>query len=131
VTGRIWCAQEKKVELRDAATLAVIADHAKITSVVGSSLADSNPSIHLESGALMLHTSDDRDVFVDAALTVRPRGKSAGDWFHLEPRSARSTAQRPESANVYAALVGKPPVLVGTDTKTLRELYRYDGTFTK
>jgi hypothetical protein len=133
IPGRIWCARDTKVELRDASTLAVVADDATITKALGAPLSDWSSWVDLRTGELFVHTKDDRDVAISDKLQTRPRNRDKADdgWLVLEQRSPRSSAKAPESGGVHAAFVGKPPVLVGTDVKTLREIYRYDGTLTK
>jgi hypothetical protein len=130
IDNRIWCAQQRKVELRDATTLAVVADDKKIAAALGSPIADWDAWADLQSGELLVHTEDGSDVAIAPTLATRRRNRGAADegWLVLDSRGPRSTAKRPESFGVFAAIAGKPPVVVGTDVKTMREVYRYDGT---
>jgi hypothetical protein len=130
IPGRIWCVTDKSVELRDASTLAVVADHAKIVAALGAEPVDHSRYIHPDSGEILLQTGDRRDTWIDATMKTRPYDKKPDGSIVLDHARPRSTP-KPESGGVFAALVGSPPVLVGTDTRSLREVWRYDGSIAK
>ena len=137
--SRIWCAQEDesgtglppKYELRDSATLAVVADDARIVAALGGKPSNWNPSIDTESGDLYVHAADNRDLALSVDLKTVARRPLRGDVVDhlLDVRRVRSSSKWPESGGVRAALVDK--VVVGTDTKTGREVYRFDGSTRK